>query len=60
MTRSASDDANPYRGAPYIGFLKAHLASAPIRRRGDREARMAGFLLWQKRRSRVPVAHLVH
>ena len=23
MTRSASDDANPYRGAPYIDFLKA-------------------------------------
>jgi len=24
LTRSATDDTNPYRGAPYIGFLKAN------------------------------------
>jgi len=24
LTRSATDDANPYRGAPYIGFLKSN------------------------------------
>ena len=27
MTRSATDDANPYRGAPYIGFLKSNIAA---------------------------------
>jgi hypothetical protein len=27
MTRSATDDTNPYRGAPYIGFLKANIAA---------------------------------
>ena len=27
MTRSASDAANPYRGAPYIGFLESRLAA---------------------------------
>jgi hypothetical protein len=26
-TRSATDDANPYRGAPYIGFLKSNMAA---------------------------------
>jgi hypothetical protein len=25
MTRSATDDSNPYRGAPYIGFLQSNL-----------------------------------
>ncbi len=27
MTRSATDDANPYRGAPYIGFLQSHITA---------------------------------
>jgi hypothetical protein len=27
MTSSATDDANPYRGAPYIGFLKSNIAA---------------------------------
>jgi hypothetical protein len=27
MTRSATDDTNPYRGAPYIGFLKSNIAA---------------------------------
>lgn len=27
LTRSASDDANPYRGAPYIAFLKSNLSA---------------------------------
>lgn len=26
MTRSATDEASPYRGAPYIGFLKSRMA----------------------------------
>jgi hypothetical protein len=25
MTRSATDEANPYRGAPYIGFLRSNI-----------------------------------
>jgi len=27
MTRSATDDTNPYRGAPYIGFLKSNIGA---------------------------------
>jgi hypothetical protein len=28
MTRSATDDANPYRGAPYTAFLKSNIAAS--------------------------------